>query len=151
MPEARTHRLLLALTVVMAALFCAPATAPGKALQPHEIAPGDLWEPQPERVRVELVRIPGSHLVDLAIVTENASGRTKWLSRDPLGEAGGLNLYGFVGNDPVNNWDYLGLVFTPKHLVCITAWRKQDDEDHDDAWLTELLASKMLESRYLYD
>ena len=32
-----------------------------------------------------------------------------WLSRDPLGEAGGLNLYGFVGNDPVNKVDYLGL------------------------------------------
>ena len=33
-----------------------------------------------------------------------------WLSRDPLGEAGGLNLYGFVNNDPVNGIDYLGLV-----------------------------------------
>lgn len=32
-----------------------------------------------------------------------------WLSRDPLGEQGGLNLYGFVGNDPINKWDYLGL------------------------------------------
>ena len=36
-----------------------------------------------------------------------ATGR--WLSRDPIGERGGLNLYGFVGNDPVNAWDYLGL------------------------------------------
>jgi RHS repeat-associated protein len=32
----------------------------------------------------------------------------RWLSRDPLGEAGGLNLYGFVGNDPVNWFDPLG-------------------------------------------
>ncbi len=32
----------------------------------------------------------------------------RWLSRDPIGELGGLNLYGFVGNDPVNLWDYLG-------------------------------------------
>ena len=32
-----------------------------------------------------------------------------WLGRDPLGEEGGLNLYGFVSNDPVNSWDYLGL------------------------------------------
>jgi len=31
-----------------------------------------------------------------------------WLSRDPIGERGGLNLYGFVGNDGVNRWDYLG-------------------------------------------
>ena len=34
----------------------------------------------------------------------------RWLSRDPIGEAGGLNLYGFVGNDGVNRWDYLGLL-----------------------------------------
>ena len=36
-----------------------------------------------------------------------ANGR--WLSRDPIGEAGGLNLYGFVGNDPVNAVDVLGM------------------------------------------
>jgi RHS repeat-associated protein len=33
----------------------------------------------------------------------------RWLTRDPLGEAGGLNLYGFVGNDPVNYVDAFGL------------------------------------------
>jgi RHS repeat-associated protein len=33
----------------------------------------------------------------------------KWLSRDPLGEAGGLNMMAFCGNDPINCWDYLGL------------------------------------------
>jgi len=33
----------------------------------------------------------------------------RWLSPDPLGEAGGLNLYGYVENDPVNRWDRLGL------------------------------------------
>jgi len=33
----------------------------------------------------------------------------RWLSLDPLGEAGGLNLYGFLGNDGVNAWDLLGL------------------------------------------
>ena len=33
----------------------------------------------------------------------------RWLSRDPIGEAGGLNLYGFVGNDPVNRIDPFGL------------------------------------------
>jgi RHS repeat-associated protein len=25
----------------------------------------------------------------------------RWLTRDPIGEAGGINLYGFVGNNPV--------------------------------------------------
>lgn len=32
-----------------------------------------------------------------------------WLNRDPIEERGGINLYGFVGNDGVNGWDILGL------------------------------------------
>jgi hypothetical protein len=33
----------------------------------------------------------------------------RWPSRDPIGERGGVNLYGFVGNDGVNERDYLGM------------------------------------------
>jgi RHS repeat-associated protein len=33
----------------------------------------------------------------------------RWLSRDPIQERGGLNLYGYVGGDPLNRWDTLGL------------------------------------------
>jgi RHS repeat-associated protein len=33
----------------------------------------------------------------------------RWPSRDPIGENGGINLYGFVGNDGLNKWDILGL------------------------------------------
>ena len=36
-----------------------------------------------------------------------ATGR--WLSRDPIGESGGINLYGYVGNSPVMYLDPLGL------------------------------------------
>jgi RHS repeat-associated protein len=35
----------------------------------------------------------------------------RWLNQDPIGERGGINLYGFVGNDPVNRVDPLGLTF----------------------------------------
>jgi RHS repeat-associated protein len=35
----------------------------------------------------------------------------RWLSRDPIGERGGANLYGFVGNSPQNYLDPLGLDF----------------------------------------
>jgi RHS repeat-associated protein len=32
----------------------------------------------------------------------------RWLSRDPIGEKGGLNLYAFVRNDPIGKTDSLG-------------------------------------------
>jgi RHS repeat-associated protein len=35
----------------------------------------------------------------------------RWPSRDPIEEEGGINLYGFVGNDGVNKWDILGQSF----------------------------------------
>jgi RHS repeat-associated protein len=35
-----------------------------------------------------------------------ANGR--WLNRDPIGERGGLNLYGMVGNSTIGNYDMLG-------------------------------------------
>ena len=62
----------------------------------------------------------GQHVETLALTPETAtgcascpaeivSGRALWLSRDPIGEAGGLNLYGYVGNNPINFRDPLGL------------------------------------------
>ena len=33
----------------------------------------------------------------------------RWPNRDPMGEEGGVNLFGNVGNDPVDRVDYLGL------------------------------------------
>ena len=36
--------------------------------------------------------------------------QVRFLNRDPIEEAGGLNLYAFVGNDPINGIDYLGLI-----------------------------------------
>jgi RHS repeat-associated protein len=36
----------------------------------------------------------------------------RWLTEDPLGEAGGINLYGFVGNSPLNLVDPFGLEIT---------------------------------------
>lgn len=36
-------------------------------------------------------------------------GTGRWLSRDPIGEPGGLNLYGFGPNGPTNGYDRLGL------------------------------------------
>ena len=33
----------------------------------------------------------------------------RWLSKDPIGLSGGLNLYAFCGNDPINSTDAIGL------------------------------------------
>ena len=33
----------------------------------------------------------------------------RWISRDPAAEAAGVNLYGYVANDPINLWDPYGL------------------------------------------
>jgi len=33
----------------------------------------------------------------------------RWISRDPIGEKGGANLYGFVLNNPISSYDLLGL------------------------------------------
>ena len=43
------------------------------------------------------------------VATKTVSGIPYWTSRDPIGEYGGINLYGFVGNDGINKWDLNGL------------------------------------------
>ena len=41
----------------------------------------------------------------------------RWPSRDPIGEEGGLNLYGFLGNNSVENFDLLGMEEVVPDLV----------------------------------
>ena len=47
----------------------------------------------------------------------------RWLSRDPIGEAGGVNLYGFVSNSPTKKIDPLG-------LVAVTTVNQPDPSGH---------------------
>jgi RHS repeat-associated protein len=47
--------------------------------------------------------------LDLTHYREYDPNLGRWLSRDPVGEVGGLNLYGYVGNDPIGRVDPLGL------------------------------------------
>ena len=49
----------------------------------------------------------------------------RWITRDPIGYAGGSNLYGYVGNDPVNAVDPSGLarvVVRFKNVLDGTIW-----------------------------
>ena len=41
----------------------------------------------------------------------------RWISRDPIEEQGGYNLYGMIGNNPLYGWDDLGRSYTLK--VCL--------------------------------
>ena len=38
------------------------------------------------------------------------SGWGRWINRDPIGEAGGRNLFSMVGNNSINELDYIGLL-----------------------------------------
>jgi RHS repeat-associated protein len=46
---------------------------------------------------------------------DSASGR--WLSRDPIGEAGSINLYGYVGNRVVTQVDPIGLEVAARYSI----------------------------------
>jgi RHS repeat-associated protein len=50
----------------------------------------------------------------------------KWITRDPIGELGGINLYGFVENNPVNFVDPWGL-----YELKDTAGEPLDSRTHD--------------------
>jgi hypothetical protein len=41
----------------------------------------------------------------------------RWINRDPIEEAGGRNLYSFVGNKPVATVDAFGLAFDPGDFI----------------------------------
>lgn len=47
--------------------------------------------------------------LDMAVYRFYDPDLGRWLNRDPIGEQGGLNLYGYVINDPTNLVDPLGL------------------------------------------
>jgi len=60
----------------------------------------------------------------------------RFISEDPIGERGGLNLYGFCGNDPINKWDYLGMfsvaiMLAPPQKYCCIDGKKYLDKPID--------------------
>jgi RHS repeat-associated protein len=60
----------------------------------------------------------------------------RWLSRDPIEEEGGINLYGFVKNSSVNLYDLLGLDPCPEGMIKDPACVEKARQEHnaDAAW-----------------
>jgi RHS repeat-associated protein len=53
--------------------------------------------------------VPASSL-QLAVYRAYDPAHSRWLNRDPMGESGGINLYEYVHDNPVNRLDPLGLI-----------------------------------------
>ena len=96
-----------------------PLAASARQPRVRRRAPGKRTSPQKNRVGVFGRRPPGPRRVCRPQVAdlvsgcsahryETASARPFWLSRDPIGEKGGVNLYGMVGNDAIDSVDLLG-------------------------------------------
>ena len=71
----------------------------------------------------------------------------RWLSRDPLNEQGGLNLYAYCSNDPVNAVDPLGLDYVEPQRVgdkCRVIWVvEREGED----WLQVPIGTAAIQGR----
>ncbi len=52
----------------------------------------------------------------------------RFINRDPIEEQGGINLYSFVGNNPVNAWDYLGMYDEHQRILWDTFSNRGDIE-----------------------
>jgi RHS repeat-associated protein len=62
----------------------------------------------------------------------------RWLSRDPIGERGGSNLYRFNVGNPISHIDKLGLL-TETEACCVCFIAHQLKTEHDDVVLDYLL------------
>lgn len=63
---------------------------------------------QPDFGYAGMLRDPGSNLY-LTMFREYDPSVGRWLSRDPIGELGGRNIYAYVGGDPLSYTDPYGL------------------------------------------
>jgi RHS repeat-associated protein len=68
--------------------------------------------------------------LDLATYRAYDPDLGRWLSRDPIGETGGINLYGYVGNNPVGRIDPRGLWY----LTNPATWGVGDYQGFNGGW-----------------
>ncbi len=84
-------------------------TQENRETSPQKIASGVFEDTRPEHARWFALYLVETQQARWLLAVELTPEVREWLSRDPLGEQGGLNLTAFCGNDPVNQVDPLGL------------------------------------------
>jgi hypothetical protein len=114
---------------MLATLKTPPNRAPRAGVRGLKTRTGGFCRRPPSRAPVFGLQMPKLRRVAKLAATKSASGPTLWLSKDPLAERGGVNLYGFVGNNGVGRWDYLGMTW---------------EDPHDNPWLNR--AHSLMES-----
>jgi RHS repeat-associated protein len=97
-------------------------------------------EPAPAKAGGEPSRITGSRFRYTGQITLPGVGLNyykarmyapllgRFLQTDPIGTAGGMNIYGYVGGDPVNGTDPWGLADVVPDDVVVTGRRKIEDD-----------------------
>jgi uncharacterized protein RhaS with RHS repeats len=74
----------------------------------------------------------------------------RWPSRDPIEERGGINLYGFVGNDGVNRVDVLGLLKFQITFYGTQPPGKRDDLTLGNVWMDTIHNSITADKKFIY-
>ena len=96
----------------MAILLCLAQTASAVAAKFPEKTASGIFFTDPNIYTGEILSESQQPQWEIApTATPSASGRQVWLSADPIGEAGGMNLYEYVFGNPINGWDPYGLEF----------------------------------------
>jgi len=69
------------------------------------------WGPQANANEMQFSSMPFHNLYGLSLYPNRAYSPNlqRWLNRDPIGEAGGINMYRFAGNNPIHYVDPYGL------------------------------------------
>ena len=146
-PVHRRFFSLAAWLLVLACFLAAPLRAGAMLTPPQKTASGFFAASPSGRPVVESTGNQECIWVCEVYVYDLTSGRTLWLSRDPIEEEGGYNLFAFVGNDGVNRIDPLGLKWKklgPNKDSSRMIWGRECDKDsfEDLAEKVGLLASE---------
>jgi len=80
-----------------------------KGDHPSENRVGGSRGVRQSRARKFAPQVVEAHQENSPTPTKTVSGIPYWLSRDPIAENGGINLYAYVYNNPLNYWDPDGL------------------------------------------